>query len=167
VDAKVKSLGTPMGPYESMDFTGLDINLDGMKYFSEVVSPDYKPRKWLEDLVKAGTLGKKTGKGIYEWPAGARPTIDLAKADPNFDVMNIICLQVNEGTKLLEEGVASNAAEIDLAIMKGGGSAMGPFAIAKGMGWDKVAERCEKIAKELNVKLFMPTETLKKGNITL
>jgi hypothetical protein len=35
------------------------------------------------------------------------------------------------------------------------------------MGWDKVAERCEKISKELGVKWFMPTETLKKGNIKI
>jgi enoyl-CoA hydratase/3-hydroxyacyl-CoA dehydrogenase len=167
VDAKVRSIGAPMGPYETMDYTGLDINYHGMLYFAEVMSPDYKPRKWLEDMVKAGTLGKKTGKGLFEWPGGARPTIDPAKADPKFDPMDIICLQVNEGTKLLEGGVARSAAEIDLAMVNGGGGVFGPFALAKGMGWDKVAERCEKISKELGVKWFMPTETLKKGNIKI
>ncbi len=167
VDAKVKSIGAPMGPYETMDYTGLDINYHGMLYFAEVMSPDYKPRKWLEDMVKAGTLGKKTGKGLYVWPGGGRPTIDPSKADPSFDPMDIICLQVNEGTKLLEQGVAKSAAEIDKAVVNGGGGVFGPFALAKGMGWDKVAERCEKISKELGIKWFMPTETLKKGNITL
>ena len=167
VDAKVRSIGAPMGPYETMDYTGLDINYHGMLYFAEVMSPDYKPRQWLADMVKAGTLGKKTGKGLFEWPGGARPTIDPAKADPKFDPMDIICLQVNEGTKLLEGGVARSAAEIDLAMVNGGGGVFGPFALAKGMGWDKVAERCEKISKELGVKWFMPTETLKKGNIKI
>jgi len=138
-----------------------------MQYFAEVLSPEFKPRKWLENMVKNGTLGKKTGKGNFEWPGGARPAIDLSKADPNFDPMNIICLQVNEGTKLLEAGVAKSAAEIDKAMVNGGGGVFGPFALAKGMGWDKVAERCEKISKELGIKWFMPTETLKKGNITL
>jgi enoyl-CoA hydratase/3-hydroxyacyl-CoA dehydrogenase len=167
VDAKVRSIGAPMGPYETMDYTGLDINYHGMLYFAEVMSPDYKPRQWLADMVKAGTLGKKTGKGLFEWPGGARPTIDPAKADPKFDPMDIICLQVNEGTKLLEGGVARSAAEIDLAMVNGGGGVFGPFALAKGMGWDKVAERCEKISKELGVKWFLPTETLKKGSIKI
>lgn len=167
VDAKLRAVGSPMGPYETMDYTGLDINYHGMLYFAEVMSPDYKPRKWLEEMVKADTLGKKTGKGLFEWPGGARPTIDLKKADPNFDPIDMVCLQVNEGTKLLEQGVARSAAEIDLAIVNGGGGVFGPFAIAKGMGWDKVAERCEKLAKQLDVKWFLPTEMLKTGNIKI
>ncbi len=52
--------------------------------------------------------------------------------------MDMMCLQVNEGTKLLEAGVAKSAAEIDLAMVNGGGGIFGPFALCKGMGWDKV-----------------------------
>jgi enoyl-CoA hydratase/3-hydroxyacyl-CoA dehydrogenase len=91
----------------------------------------------------------------------------MSKADPNFDPMDIVCLQVNEGTKLLEEGVTNSAAEIDKAMVNGGGSPFGPFALAKGMGWPKVAERCEAISKKLGIKWFLPTETLKKGNIQI
>jgi 3-hydroxyacyl-CoA dehydrogenase len=89
----------------------------------------------------------------------------MSKADPNFDPMDIICLQVNEGTKLLQEGVTSSVAEIDKAMVNGGGSPFGPFALAKSMGWAKVAERCEAVSKKLGIKWFMPTETLKTGNI--
>jgi hypothetical protein len=96
---------------------------------------------------------------------GARPAIDLSKADANFDPMDIMCLMVNEGTKLLEGGVAKSAAEIDLAVVNGGGGVFGPFALCKGMGWAKVAERCEAISKKMGIKWFMPTETLKKGDI--
>jgi enoyl-CoA hydratase/3-hydroxyacyl-CoA dehydrogenase len=138
-----------------------------MKYFSEVLSPDFKPAKWLEEKNKAGNLGKKTNKGIFDWPNGARPAIDMSKADPNFDPMDLMCIQVNEGTKLLEAGVAKSAVEIDMAMMNGGGSIFGPFALCKGMGWAKVAERCEALSKKMGVKWFMPTETLKKGNITI
>ena len=166
-DAKVKSIGAPMGPYETMDFAGLDVYLHSMKYFAEVLSPEFKPVSWLEKKNAEKNLGKKTGKGIYEWPGGARPTIDLAKADPKFDPMDIMCLQVNEGTKLLEAGVAKSAAEIDSAMINGGGGIFGPFALCKGMGWDKVAQRCEEISKRTGIKWFMPTETLKKGNISL
>jgi enoyl-CoA hydratase/3-hydroxyacyl-CoA dehydrogenase len=167
VDAKLRSIGVPMGPYELMDFTGLDVNLHGMAYFGKTLSPEFKAGDWLKKMNEAGTLGKKTGKGIFTWPGGARPTIDMSKADPNFDPMDMICLQVNEGTKLLEAGVTSSAAEIDKAMVNGGGSAFGPFALAKGMGWEKVAERCESVSKKVGIKWFLPTETLKKGSITM
>ena len=62
---------------------------------------------------------------------------------------------------------AGSAAEIDKAMTNGGGSPFGPFALAKGMGWPKVAERCETVSKKLGVKWFLPTETLKKGNIQI
>jgi len=167
VDAKVRSIGAPMGPYETMDFAGLDVAYHSMKYFAEVLSPEFAPRSWLVKKVEAGHLGKKANKGIFDWPGGNRPTIDLSKADPNFDPMDIMCLQVNEGTKLLETGVAKSAAEIDLAMVNGGGGVFGPFALCKGMGWAKVAERCEALSKKMGIKWFMPTETLKKGKIEL
>lgn len=167
VDAKVRSVGAPMGPYEIMDFTGLDVNLHGNAYFAETLSPEFEPRSWMKRLVDEGRLGKKSGKGIFDWPGGARPTIDMEKADPNFDLMDIICLQVNEGTKLIEDGVTDSPAEIDKAVVNGGGAAFGPFAMAKGIGWAKVAEQCEAISKRLGIEWFMPTETLKKGNIDI
>jgi enoyl-CoA hydratase / 3-hydroxyacyl-CoA dehydrogenase len=167
VDAKIRSLGAPMGTYETMDFAGLDVYCHGTEYFAKTLSPEFEPSKWLTKMIAEGNLGKKTGKGIYTWPGGARPTIDMSKADPNFDVMDIICLQVNEGTRLLDAAVTNSAAEIDKAMVNGGGSPFGPFALAKGMGWPKVAERCEAISKKLGVQWFMPTDTLKKGNIQI
>jgi enoyl-CoA hydratase/3-hydroxyacyl-CoA dehydrogenase len=167
VDAKIRSIGAPMGPYELMDYTGLDINLNGMEYCGKTLSPEFKPSSWLKKLNETGKLGKKSGQGIFTWPGGARPAIDMSKADPDFDVMDIICLQVNEGTKLLEAGVTKSAAEIDKAMVNGGGAAFGPFTLAKGMGWQKVAERCEAISKKLDIQWFMPTDTLKKGNIQI
>lgn len=167
VDARVRSLGAPMGPFETMDFAGLDTAMHSMEYFGEVLSPDFRAPNWLKKKVAEGNLGKKTGKGIFVWPGGARPTIDLSKADPNFDTTDIACLQVNEGTKLLEARVAKSAAEIDLARVNGGGSVSGPFARCQKLGWAKVAWRCEKISTDLDIKWFMPTETLKKGDIQL
>lgn len=167
LDAKVRAIGAPMGPYEIMDFTGLDVNLHGNEYFAKTLSPEFEPRTWMKKMVAEGHLGKKSGKGIYEWPQGNRPTIDMSKADPQFDVMDIICLQANEGTKLLEAGVTRSAAEIDKAVINGGGAAFGPFALAQGMGWPKVAEQCEAISKRLRIKWFMPTETLRQGKIEM
>ena len=167
VDAKVRSIGAPMGPYETMDFIGLDVNLHSHAYFAETLSPEFEPRSWIKRLVGEGRMGKKSGRGIYDWPEGARPTIHLEKADPNFDLMDIICLQVNEGTKLLEDGVTDSPAEIDKAVVNGGGAAFGPFSIAKDMGWAQVAAQCEAISRRLGIQWFMPTETLKRGNIKI
>ncbi|MBM3118239.1 MAG: 3-hydroxyacyl-CoA dehydrogenase family protein [Chloroflexi bacterium] len=164
IDARMKKVGMPMGPYELMDYVGLDVAYHGALYFAERLSSDYKPPKWLKEKVDSGNLGKKTGKGIFDWSQG-RPAIDLDKAKEDFDPTDLIAIQVNEATKLLEEGVVKNPDDIDKAMVNGGGSAFGPFQLAKGIGFDKLAKRCEELAKQFGVKAFEPTETLKKGRI--
>jgi enoyl-CoA hydratase/3-hydroxyacyl-CoA dehydrogenase len=164
IDARMRKLGMPMGPYEMMDYVGLDIHYHVRLYLGEKLSPDFKPDKWLKDKVDAGTLGKKTGKGIFDWSKG-RPEIDLAKAKEDFDPTDLIAVQVNEATKLLEEGVVKSPDDIDKAMINGGGGGFGPFQLAKGIGYDKIAKRCEELAKQFGIKTFEPTRTLKSGNI--
>jgi len=164
IDAKMRKIGMPMGPYELMDYVGLDVAYHSALYFADKLSRDYAPPSWLKAKIDAGTLGKKTGKGIFDWSKG-RPEIDLSKAKEDFDPAVLIALQVNEATKLLEAGVVKSPEEIDKAMVNGGGSVIGPFQLAKGIGYDKLAKICEDLAKEFGVKVFEPTETLKKGNI--
>lgn len=164
IDAKMRKIGMPMGPYELMDYVGLDVAYHGALYFADKLSRDYAPPSWLKAKIDAGTLGKKTGKGIFDWSKG-RPEIDLSKAKEDFDPTVLIAIQVNEATKLLEAGVVKSPDEIDKAMVNGGGSVIGPFQLAKGIGYDKLAKICEDLAKEFDVKVFEPTETLKKGNI--
>jgi enoyl-CoA hydratase/3-hydroxyacyl-CoA dehydrogenase len=164
IDAKMRKTGMPMGPYELMDYVGLDVAYHGSLYFAERLSPEYKPYKWLKDLIDSGTLGKKSGKGIFDWSKG-RPEIDLSKAKADFDPTDLIAIQVNEATKLLEEGVVKSPDEIDKAMINGGGAAFGPFQLAKGIGYDKIAKRLEELAKQFGVKTLEPTKTLKSGKI--
>ncbi|MBM4445975.1 MAG: 3-hydroxyacyl-CoA dehydrogenase family protein [Chloroflexi bacterium] len=164
IDAKMRKVGMPMGPYELMDYVGLDVAYHSASYFAERLSPDFKPRKWMKAKMDAGTLGKKSGKGIFDWSKG-RPEIDLSKAKEDFDPTDLIAIQVNEATKLLEAGVVKSADDIDKAMVNGGGAAFGPFQLAKGIGYDKLAKRCEELAKKFGVKTFEPTETLKSGKI--
>lgn len=164
IDAKMKTIGMPMGPYELMDYVGLDVAYHGARYFADKLSSDYAPPSWLKAKIDAGELGKKTGKGIFDWSKG-RPQIDLSKAKEDFDPTFMIALQVNEATKLLEEGVVKSPDEIDKAMVNGGGSGIGPFQLAKGIGYDKLARICEELAKKFDVEVFQPTETLKKGTI--
>ena len=164
IDAKMKQMGMPMGPYEIMDYTGLDVAYHSFLYFADKLSKDYAPSSWLKAKIDAGELGKKTGKGIFDWSKG-RPEIDLSKAKADFDPTTLIALQVNEATKLLEGGVVKSAEEIDKAMVNGGGAAFGPFQLGKGIGWDKLAKICEDLASKYGIKSFEPTEMLKKGNI--
>ena len=164
IDAKMRKIGMPMGPYELMDYVGLDVAYHSALYFADKLSRDYTPPSWLKAKIDAGEMGKKTGKGIFDWSKG-RPEIDLAKAKEDFDPTTLIALQVNEATKLIEAGVVKSPDEIDKAMVNGGGSAFGPFQLAKGIGYDKLAKICEDLAKEFNIKEFEPTDTLKKGNI--
>lgn len=164
IDARMKKVGMPMGPYELMDYVGLDVAYYGALYFADRLSRDYEPAGWLKAKIDAGELGKKTGKGIYDWSKG-RPEIDLSKAKEDFDPTALIAIQVNEATKLLEEGVVRSAEEIDKAMVNGGGAGFGPFQLARGIGYDKLAKLCEDLAGKYGVSVFKPTETLKKGNI--
>jgi enoyl-CoA hydratase/3-hydroxyacyl-CoA dehydrogenase len=164
IDAKMRKMGMPMGPYELMDYVGLDVAYHSALYFADKLSKDYAPPSWLKAKIDAGTLGKKTGKGIFDWSKG-RPEIDLSKAKEDFDPGVLIALQVNEATKLLEGGVVKSAEEIDKAMVNGGGAVIGPFQLGKSIGYDKLAKICEDLARKYSVKVFEPTETLKKGNI--
>jgi enoyl-CoA hydratase/3-hydroxyacyl-CoA dehydrogenase len=164
IDAKMRKIGMPMGPYELMDYVGLDVAYHSALYFADKLSQDYAPPSWLKAKIDAGTLGKKTGKGIFDWSKG-RPEIDVSKAKEDFDPTTLIALQVNEATKLLEGGVVKSAEEIDKAMVNGGGAVIGPFQLGKSIGYDKLAKVCQDLAQKYSVKVFEPTETLKKGNI--
>ncbi len=162
-DAALKPI-MPMAPFELLDYVGIDVALHGLEYFAGVLSRDYKPSDAIMEYLKSGNLGKKTGKGFYDWSKG-RPNIDLSKATKEYDLNHLIALQVNEATKLLEEGVADDPKEIDLAMANGGGSPFGPFALAKGIGYPVLLAKLEELYKKFPLDIFKATKTMKEGNI--
>ncbi|MBI2073320.1 MAG: hypothetical protein HYT81_09880 [Gemmatimonadetes bacterium] len=61
--------GHPLGPLKVSDLVGLDVRLAIAEYlFRELRQPHYQPPVILREKVRAGELGKKTGKGFYQWP---------------------------------------------------------------------------------------------------
>ena len=161
-DAALKPL-MPMAPFELMDYVGIDIAVHGLEYFAQVLSPDYKPSEAFLAYLKSGTLGKKTGKGFYDWSQG-RPKIDLSKATKEFDINHLIALQVNEATKLLEEGVADDPKEIDLAMANGGGSPFGPFALAQGIGYPVLLAKLEELYAQVPLRNLQGHKDHERGN---
>ncbi len=68
IDKAVRlGLNFPMGPLELADLTGLDILLDVVEYLHESMGDKYRPCPLLVKYVKAGRLGRKTGKGVYDY----------------------------------------------------------------------------------------------------
>ena len=164
-DAAIKPF-MPMPPFEMLDYVGIDIAVHGLEYFADVLSKDYKPSDAFISYLKSGNLGKKTGRGFYDWSQG-RPNIDLSKATKEYDVNHLIALQVNEATKLLEEGIVNDPREIELAVVNCGGSPFGPFTLAQSIGYPALLAKLEEVYKKFPLDIFRATETMKAGNIKI
>lgn len=68
IDKALKlGLNHPMGPFEMVDLVGLDTRLSILKYLHETLGEKYRPCPLLVKYVKAGRLGRKSGKGVYEY----------------------------------------------------------------------------------------------------
>jgi 3-hydroxybutyryl-CoA dehydrogenase len=69
IDKAVKlGLNHPMGPFELVDLVGLDTRLHILEYLHKSLGEKYRPAPLLVQHVKAGRLGRKSGRGVYEYP---------------------------------------------------------------------------------------------------
>lgn len=158
LDALLRGAGMPMGPCELMDYTGLDINLNACKYFAETVHPDYAPGRVLCEKVNAGDLGKKTGKGFFDWSQG-RPALDLSKPANTIAADDFLFVNANEATRLIEQGVCS-ADDVDTAIVNGTGSAVGPMKALSMFEYARVRGRLQYLAEKFDKEIFKPSATI-------
>ena len=69
IDKALKlGLNHPMGPFELVDLVGLDTRLHILEYMQKSLGEKYRPAPLLVQYVKAGRLGRKAGRGVYEYP---------------------------------------------------------------------------------------------------
>ena len=69
IDKALKlGLNHPMGPFEMIDLVGLDTRLSILNFLHQTLGEKYRPCPLLVEYVKAGRLGKKVGRGVYEYP---------------------------------------------------------------------------------------------------
>jgi 3-hydroxybutyryl-CoA dehydrogenase len=68
IDKALKlGLNHPMGPFEMVDLVGLDVRLRILEYLHQTLGEKYKPNELLKKLVSEGRLGRKTGRGVYDY----------------------------------------------------------------------------------------------------
>ena len=81
IDKALKlGLNHPMGPFELVDLVGLDTRLNILEYLHKSLGEKYRPAPLLVQYVKAGRLGRKSGRGVYEYPDGI--PADPRSSDP-------------------------------------------------------------------------------------
>ncbi len=72
IDKALKlGLNHPMGPFELVDLVGLDVRLSILEYLHKTLGEKYRPCPLLAQYVKAGRLGRKSGRGVYDYPEAA------------------------------------------------------------------------------------------------
>lgn len=160
VDADLTGQNAPMSSLTLADFTGRDIAYHAQLYYSEKLSPDYKPGKVLTMQMEKGTLGKKTGQGFYDWSEG-RTQPDLSKKAGIVNREIFAAISANEGCRILEEGVVSSWKVIDEAILAGM-NFPGPMEYAS-KNFKRQADLLEEIAEKLGKSYLKPCDLLKSG----
>src|SRR5215831_7713009 len=75
IDKALKlGLNHPMGPFELVDLVGLDTRLHILEYLHKSLGEKYRPAPLLVQYVKAGRLGRKSGRGVYDYPEESQKT---------------------------------------------------------------------------------------------
>ena len=159
IDAEMKRIQMPMGAFEIMDFVGLDISYHVMEQLARYFGKEYAPPQWLSELVNSGNLGKKTGKGVYDWSNG-KASINLDAPPSEITIMDLMIVQINEATKILEQQIVNNTTEIDSLIINGTGNPMGIFGLLKSQGKKTIIDRCSYFSSKLEMDVFKPTKNL-------
>lgn len=160
IDADVMHL-MKMGPFELADYLGLDTNYKALKSFEKRVSSDFTPGIVLSDLVSKGYYGKKSGKGFYEWNENGKPIIDKSEKAGFINPEILFAIQLNEGCKLLEEGVVNNHKIIDKVMQRGVG-VPGPFRPGK-RNYKTWIHLLETFAEKNDLDYFYPCDLMRSG----
>jgi 3-hydroxybutyryl-CoA dehydrogenase len=149
--------GFRMGPFELIDLIGLDVNLSvARSFYAQGGEPErWRPSPIQERLVAEGRLGRKSGRGFYDYddppshPAPGKPTLDpaeLAKIDPAApEILPRLIAQIaNEAAFALEEEVGSPA-DMDTAMRLGFNWPLGPLEFTDLIGPSRAVQILEEL----------------------
>jgi 3-hydroxybutyryl-CoA dehydrogenase len=143
IDTAMKKLGGfKMGPFELMDFIGNDVNYTVTEtVFREFwFDPRYKPSFTQKRLVEAGFLGRKSGRGYYDYTNGNGPKeVEVSEEKATYIFSRVLSMLINEAADALYLGIATKE-DIDLAMTKGVNYPKGLLQWADEMDVNKVYE---------------------------
>jgi 3-hydroxyacyl-CoA dehydrogenase len=170
VEAALVEFGLPMGPFAMMDLAGLDVGW--------LIRKSRGEHAVIEDaLCEAGRFGQKTGKGYFRYEAGSRTPIpdpeveriildasarlgiSRRKIGPEEIVERTVLPMINEGARILEEGIATRPGDIDVVWVYGYGWPVwrgGPMYYADQLGLGHVRDRLAHYAERSGDESLQP-----------
>ncbi|RLI84138.1 3-hydroxyacyl-CoA dehydrogenase [Archaeoglobales archaeon] len=164
IDSAAKyKMGLPMGLFELHDLLGggcIDVSYHVLEYFRETLGESYRPAPPFVRLFKEGHLGKKSGKGFYDWSEGKRNEVSV-RAGVKFDEIRLIAPAINEAAWLIEKGVATPE-EIDLGVLHGLNYPRGLLRMADDIGIDKIVAELERLYDTYKEERYKPNPVLLK-----
>ena len=165
IDWAMRELGKfKMGPFELMDLIGNDINYTVTETVWQQLYYDtrYKPSLIQKRMVEAGRLGRKSGKGYYDYAEGSVKELPITDMKLGQEVFNrILCMLMNEAIENLYLQTAS-AVDLDLAVTKGVNYPKGLLLWADEFGLEKVLEQMEQLFAHYGEDRYRPSVLLKR-----
>jgi 3-hydroxyacyl-CoA dehydrogenase/enoyl-CoA hydratase/3-hydroxybutyryl-CoA epimerase len=157
IDRAAEAFGMPIGPVELIDSVGLDVALHVSNVLSKAL--DREAPDTLTGMVDQGDLGRKSGKGFYEWVDGkaVKPAGDPVTDHPGITDRLILTL-VNEAVACLAERVVRDADLLDAGVIFGTGFAPfrgGPLQYARDRGVDEITATLVSLAESHGPR-FLP-----------
>ncbi|HWZ33526.1 MAG TPA: 3-hydroxyacyl-CoA dehydrogenase NAD-binding domain-containing protein [Bryobacteraceae bacterium] len=182
VDAALYEFGMAMGPLAMGDLAGLDVGWRIRKEFKHLEKPGVRVAHMADALCEIGRFGQKTMKGWYMYDANRNPKPDpevtglIEKVAKEYGIdrraitheeiiERTIYALVNEGARILEEGIALRAVDIDIVYLNGYGFPAwrgGPMFYADTVGLKHVLAKVEEFEKRHGSDLWAPAPLLRK-----
>ncbi|MFN2325948.1 MAG: 3-hydroxyacyl-CoA dehydrogenase NAD-binding domain-containing protein [Gemmatimonadales bacterium] len=165
IDWAMRELGGfRMGPFELMDLIGNDVNFAVTTSVFEAMfyDPRYRPSITQQRQVEAGLLGRKSGRGYFDYAEGAeRPPAQEDREIGQRIVDRIVAMLINEAADALFLGIASGE-DLDLAMTKGVNYPKGLLAWADELGPATVLQRLEALQAEYGEDRYRPSPLLRR-----
>lgn len=165
IDDAMRTLGNfKMGPFELMDLIGIDVNFSVTKtvYQDYFFDPKYKPSLLQQRMSEAKLLGRKTGKGFYDYAENAEKPAPEKDDELYQTIFNrIISMLINEAVEAKRLEIA-NDEDLELAMQKGVNYPKGLLAWGKEIGYGKISETLQNLYAEYQEERYRQSPLLKK-----
>jgi 3-hydroxyacyl-CoA dehydrogenase len=156
IDAACTEYGMmPMGPMALGDLVGIDISFQTISTLYRELGDCFKPPDTMKKFIDAGTLGRKSGKGFYEYGDTKPQPLEPKGVDLKWLATRITMPYLREAMIQAEMGIATKE-DINMAMKLGTNFSEGPFETIERLGLDKVREELKKLHAELGDCYSLP-----------